>query len=402
MILSSPNCDYQLPDRNRQISGDGNTPKSCLAYVLLLIAAISFPAIAGADPAILSILRSSALAGDLRPVNQWVSDLENNQEDVTLDELSKVLLRQYRERFLTLNESTAFTHDGDQGAIAKATDSANLLSNRLAIEAIAAYQRYWRAVLTRTVPPGQADHELQLALKQLLATQQPGPADTQASSSGDVSGMARGDVFAQLEHALAQQGLGSSAGLTPPWRDLYIWDEQDSHTFQVELTDSVEQVNVTFIEQPLVQGWQHYASLDLVSTSGWATPQGLFCLCWSYDLDSSAFQVSWLKHEARHSVDFREFPGMPEEQLEYRAKLTELAFSDEHVSSLLRQFSDSGSASGGSAHSAANYRVSQDIYREIFGEELPADRDPWQLLGPVQVAPAAVRLLQRDTEARRR
>jgi hypothetical protein len=159
----------------------------------------------------------------------------------------------------------------------------------------------------------------------------------------------------------------------------------------------VEQVTVTFIEQPLVQGWQHYASLDLLATTGWATQQGLFCLCWSYDLESTAFSVSWLKHETRHSVDLRSFPGIPETQLEYRAKLTELAFSGQEVSGLLRQFANSGSLASDSAHSVANYQVSRDIYREIFRKDLPVDLDPWQLVGPDRVAPAARKLLERNS-----
>jgi hypothetical protein len=366
-------CDYpnsgnitQLPDFQYD-----SVSRWILAFFWLCGCFLPTPACA--DPAILSAIRLGALAGDLRPVSRLVTELDEIRPDESLDELSQVLLQQYRDRFLSLNAATALSSESG-----------------LAGQAIVAYQNYWRAVLTGTLSPQQADRELQLALGHLLRKHSPGPHRKDGTYSGD--------VFSQLEQALAQLGLGSSAGFTPPWRDLYIWSGQRTRNFQVELTDGIQQVTVTFIEQPLVQGWQHYASLDLLATSGWATEQGLFCLCWSYDLDSAAFQVSWLKHETRHSVDFREFPGLPEAQLEYRAKLTELAFAGEEVSALLRQFSNSGEADSTSAHAAANYRVSRDIYRQIFQRDLPANLDPWQQLGPDRVAPAARKLLQRDTD----
>lgn len=395
MYQLSEICDYWLSRQTRRTTDYFAHFVPCLAIALLGFLGIGLPAPVSADPAILSLLRSSALAGDLRPVSRWVAGLEQSPTDDAPDQLSLVLLQQYRDRFVTFKESNGLSLE-DSLTSHQASDPVD----RLATEVIAAYQEYWRLVLTRTVPAGQADQELKDALERLLGKPKPARIHDEVPSSHVSSGIMAGDVFSRLEQTLAQQGLASSAATTAPWRDLYIWAEQYTQTFKVELTDGVEEVTVTFIEQPLVQGWQHYASLDLLSTSGWATQQGLFCLCWSYDLESAAFQVSWLKHETRHSVDFRKYPGMPEEQMEYRAKLTELAFSGQEVSSLLRQFSDSGSASADSAHSAANYRVSRDIYREIFQQELPADEDPWQLLGPGRVGPAAVRLLQRDTEQR--
>ncbi len=115
-------------------------------------------------------------------------------------------------------------------------------------------------------------------------------------------------------------------------------------------------------------------------------------------------------------MDFREFPGLSETEMEYRAKLTELAFAGKQVSRMLRQFANSAEADSPSAHAAANYRVSHEIYREIFQQDMPAHLDgpgqlldrfpvspsPWALLGPARVAPAAVLLLQRNTDRLRR
>ncbi|HET6566079.1 MAG TPA: hypothetical protein VFG52_11745 [Xanthomonadales bacterium] len=314
-------------------------------------------------------IQAHALAGDLQPV----SELLQNLDQAGLDEIDQIVLQQYRQRF-----TGDFKVDNPPG------DSA-VRNNELAGQVIRIYQHYWHVALTGALEPAAADQQLRHALTRVF----PNPVPETGSAD---------ELFRQLEQAINATGLHASASFTPPWQDLYIWQAETTRIYQVELTDRREQVEVTFIEQPLLQGWQHYASLDRLATTGWASADGLFCLCWSYNLDSSAFLVSWLKHETRHSVDLREFPDMSEAQLEYRAKLTELAFSGPEVSSLLRQFAQTGSATGTSAHSLANYRVSHDIYREIFLQDLPAGTDPWQQLNPYQVAVAARTLLQKDTE----
>jgi hypothetical protein len=317
---------------------------------------------------LLELIQLGALTGNLQAASEFVKAMDEHAEDA----VTQVLAQQYRDRFLGAKEQS-----GEQGP--------ELLANELAHESAAIYRNYWRKSLTSTQNQQQAREQLRLQLASLLSDTY-----TQFDASESVTG--------QLERALEREGLGVSAGDTPPFLDLYIWDRQSEAKLQVELTDRVETVNVTFIPEPLVQGWQHYASLGLAATSGWATAEGLYCLCWSYDLDSEAFEVSWLKHETRHLVDFREFPSLPEVQMEYRAKLTELAFTGNQVSTLLRQFANNSAENSESAHAVANFRVSRDIYREVFQREMPVYLDPWQLLGPERVNPAARRLLKRDSE----
>ncbi len=353
-------------DGSARLSVKSTFQAKALAQMLCCIW-VCIPGILAADSALLRELRQSSAAGDLRPVSSLIANMQR-KPDLPADELSRVLMQQYRERF-------------EEAPGPGKSNSENPLVDGV----INAYREYWRTVLTYALPAEQADHALQAQLRELVAAHAEIPVSNQ-------------DIFQQLEITLAQQGFGSSAGFTSPWRDLYIWREQHAEWFEVQLTDMVKNVQVTFIEQPLIQGWQHFASLDLVSTSGWATASGLFCLCGSYDLESTAFTVSWLKHETRHLADLERYPGMDMTRLEYRAKLTELAFSGSKDRTLLRQFTASASDAGGSAHSVANARVSRDVYREIFDRELPAGEDPWRDLGPYKTAPAARKLLERDTE----
>ena len=51
------------------------------------------------------------------------------------------------------------------------------------------------------------------------------------------------------------------------------------------------------------------------------------CVRSAWDLGSEAFLISLLKHEAQHVQDLCLDPNMPSEDLEYRAKLVELIYS---------------------------------------------------------------------------
>ena len=57
-----------------------------------------------------------------------------------------------------------------------------------------------------------------------------------------------------------------------------------------------------------------------------ASSNGLFAIG-DCDRTSETFLVSYLKHEARHFADTLDFPNLSGADLEYRAKLTELAFA---------------------------------------------------------------------------
>lgn len=74
----------------------------------------------------------------------------------------------------------------------------------------------------------------------------------------------------------------------------------------------------------------------------------------SYDFNSEEFRVSLLKHEAQHARDLLRHKDMPLEELEYRAKLVELIYTEKR--NLLRQFlreADSSNLQNGHLSAAA-------------------------------------------------
>ncbi|MFC1797090.1 hypothetical protein ACFL1V_08350, partial [Pseudomonadota bacterium] len=143
--------------------------------------------------------------------------------------------------------------------------------------------------------------------------------------------------------ALAQLGVYSNNSFSSPWHDLVLWKTQESRPFVIELTDSQQAVNVVFMDDFYSLGWSEFATLGMTSTGGWAAKDALYCVSWAWNQASENFQVSFLQHEGRHFADFDQFPELNIIDLEYRAKLTELAFASSTLPRILDKFTNNGS-----------------------------------------------------------
>lgn len=248
------------------------------------------------------------------------------------------------------------------------------------------FRRYWTEAL---VAPGIETEAARLLEQSLAAVLDANGVPPQAGS----------DPLERAARAAEAAGYGISISKTPPLNDLVVWTGEERAYYRVDLTDGAETVEVVFVDGLVSQGWRHFASLGLHSTTGWTSGGALYCVRWAYDPHSEHFRVSYLKHEARHVADFRKFPGLGEADMEYRAKLTELAFAGPSARDILRRFAVEGNRDGASAHALANERVAQDLYRELLGRPLPEVLDPWTLPGPDRINAAARRLLERNTRA---
>ena len=205
------------------------------------------------------------------------------------------------------------------------------------------------------------------------------------------------DIKSDLENTIAEQGFYSDFSFSSPWRDLVLWKSQQRKSFLIELTDRQQAVDVVFMNDFYSLGWSEFATLGMTSTGGWAKKNLLYCVTWAWDQESEHFRVSFLQHEGRHAADFELFPQMHAIDLEYRAKLTELAFASTTLPRVLKKFTDNGSANQDSPHAFANYRVSRDLYRALFGGAMPESGNPWLRVGADKVNPAARILLDKHT-----
>ena len=79
-----------------------------------------------------------------------------------------------------------------------------------------------------------------------------------------------------------------------------------------------------------------------------------------YDFESERFLVSLLKHEAQHTVDMKQFPGITPAELEYRAKLVELHYSG-NLGLLQKFLSEADESRTGDSHAMASARIKREF-----------------------------------------
>ncbi|MBT8057107.1 MAG: hypothetical protein KJO72_09260 [Gammaproteobacteria bacterium] len=320
-----------------------------------------------ADPALDLGPRYIALAiqGDLVPAARLFAELDPD----TSTPADRALADHFHDRFTARTEPTR-------------PDSGEPLVN----EVVAAYRNYWIDVMTGSKSEAEAEAVLESVL---------GNSDLGERNSSRVGA----DLSDRLERDLEALDLHVLEERAPPYRDLLIWRSEKIVTYRVQLTDRAHRVPVVFMDDFISMGWKHYASLGLASTTGWVEDGKLYCVGWAYDRTSENFRVSYLKHEGRHLADLERYPELDSTELEYRAKLTELAFAFNSLVRLLRDFTVKSAQNPESPHALANFRVTRDIYSELHERPFPEDGDPWEYVSTERVNRAARSLLDRHTRA---
>jgi hypothetical protein len=212
-----------------------------------------------------------------------------------------------------------------------------------------------------------------------------------------------GDFTAALQAAIEQRGYHALTGRTLPYLELMVWKDAEDTVFPVELTDGPVDVRVTFIGDFASRGWVNFATLGKASSGGWARPDRLVCIKDDYDLDSEDFRVHYLKHEARHFADYQRYPKLKSHDLEYRAKLTELVYSDSTLRPTLSQFIANAREDATSAHSYAEFILVRNLGRVLLKSESPVADGTFSAVSDAALKDAATTLLgEFDRDAARR
>ena len=175
-----------------------------------------------------------------------------------------------------------------------------------------------------------------------------------------VLGAEKGTVE-QLEEKVAEtvrgRGLYFLGGRTSGWYGPYIWKAMETKTYQVELPEGVQAYSIRLLDGFLSRSWLDYISFGEIGTGGWSNGDGLIhCVREAYDVASESFRVSLLKHEAQHALDLARYPGMTSEDLEYRAKLVELIYSEER-NMMTRFDGEADAAKKSDGHALASSRI---------------------------------------------
>jgi hypothetical protein len=308
---------------------------------------------------------SLALQGDLSQAESLFTGAGPDHESMSNSELSQ----RFQSRF-----------------IAQSEDLSPASGDALVDAVVSAYREYWILTLMGHLSYQDGEDFLETSLRQTLSR------ESQAKISNQSA-----NVFELVGDILDEKGIRFLDTPAPPLRDLFLWKTEETKSYTVRLTERTQRVQVTFMSGLYSMGWKQYATLGLVATTGWVEGDRLYCVEWAYDRSSENFKVSYLKHESRHLADFELFPELQSTDLEYRAKLTELIFASTSLLRLLDDFTQKSAPNPASPHAYANYRVTRDVYREMFGKPFPDSGSPWREVSTRAVNAAARDLLQRNS-----
>ena len=175
------------------------------------------------------------------------------------------------------------------------------------------YQKYYRAIFYSGIPEAKASEKLLKELNDVLRIKN---ADEETLES-------------RLQEVFKENGYYSQFGKTQGLFGPYVWKETVPTLYKVELPGGTAEYKVNILKGFVFRSWMDYLTFGRFGTGGWASPDGTInCIEIAYDFNSERFLVSLLKHEAQHTVDMKAFPGITTVELEYRAKLVELHYSN--------------------------------------------------------------------------
>ena len=176
------------------------------------------------------------------------------------------------------------------------------------------YQIYYRDIFYCGLPEAKAADKLLTELRALLNMPD-----------------AEEELLAErLQTVFEQNGYHALFGKTQGYYGPYIWKDTVPTFYRVELPGGTAEYTVNILKGFVFRSWMDYLTFGRYGTGGWASPDGTInCIEQAYDFESERFLVSLLKHEAQHTVDMKQFPGITPAELEYRAKLVELHYSSD-------------------------------------------------------------------------
>ena len=203
------------------------------------------------------------------------------------------------------------------------------------------YQVYYRDVFYCGLPETEAADKLLTQLKALLEL-----------PDADEDRLAQ-----RLCAVFEQHGYHALFGKTQGFYGPYVWKDTVPTVYSVELPGGTAEYTVNILKGFVFRSWMDYLTFGRFGTGGWASPDGTInCVEQAYDFESERFLVSLLKHEAQHTVDMKQFPGIIPAELEYRAKLVELHYSGDL--GLLQKFlSEADESRASDSHAIASARL---------------------------------------------
>ena len=207
------------------------------------------------------------------------------------------------------------------------------------------YQIYFRDTFYCGLPEAETADKLLTQLKALL----------------DMPEAEEALLTEKLQSVFETNGYHALFGKTQGYYGPYVWKDTVPTVYSVELPDGTAEYTVNILKGFVFRSWMDYLTFGRFGTGGWASPDGTInCIEQAYDFESERFLVSLLKHEAQHTIDMKQFPGITPAELEYRAKLVELHYSSDLE--LLQKFLSAADESRSSdGHALASARLKREF-----------------------------------------
>ena len=214
------------------------------------------------------------------------------------------------------------------------------------------YQVYYRDTFYCGLPEAAAADKLLTGLRALL----------------DAPNADEARLAERLQAVFEAEGYYALFGKTQGYYGPYIWRDTAPTVYRVELPDKTAEYTVNILKGFVFRSWMDYLTFGRYGTGGWASPDGTINrIEQAYDFESERFLVSLLKHEAQHTIDMKQFPGITPAELEYRAKLVELHYSSDL--GLLQKFlSEADESKTDDSHAAASARIQREFADTDQGE----------------------------------
>ena len=250
-----------------------------------------------------------------------------------------------------------------------------------------AFRRYWTGLMLRRTSTDDAEAQLLKTLKTIPGLES--GADLHATTDA-------------VKTRLEALGVHAQTDVTAPYYELMIWRREDTQQYSVPLPEQTVQVTVVFMDDFVVRGWLGYATCDVAGAGGWATTDRLYAVAGAYDRNSENFRFSYLGHEGQHFADYASYPKLEQPELEYRAKLVELAQSDTITRTLLLAFEGTAARGRSVPHAHAQYWLVKRMRERLIPDAKAGDADAWQAVDDAAIRKTARELLLESSAELRR
>lgn len=187
------------------------------------------------------------------------------------------------------------------------------------------------------------------------------------------------EIEPRLEKLVISEGYHYLGGETQGYKGPYIWKETENKTFDVQLPSQTTQYTVNLLSGFVSRSWLDYISLNEIGPGGWAGRDGIInCVIEAYTdgVESEDFQVSLLKHEAQHIIDYDMYPEISSIDLEYRAKLVELIYATKDT--FFHFFKSASKEDTTNSHAYSSYKIVKDLSMKIWGIEYETNLNHWK------------------------